>query len=180
MLARLHIGKLHTSVALAVFSALIFLATSLSTAPVQQDYKEVRARQEARQQQLSSTLRSGIESKESEKARKDAPRRLDLLAGASGQPIDPKSIFVLSSSIGDGFGKLVAVKGGFGLEVKEPAGVWTRIPVVYFDKTLLLMRHGRNCVRLEDPVEPTANYYAICMMPDGITIHTVGELESFS
>ena len=180
MLARLHIGKLHTSVALAVVSALSFFVTSLSTTPVQQEYKEVRARQEARKQQLSSTVRGSVQSKESEQVRKDGPRRLDLLAGASGQPIDTKIIFVLSSSIGDGFGKLVAVKGGFALDVKEPVGVWTRVPVVYFDKTLRLMRHGKDCVRLEDPIEPTANYYAICMMPDGITIHTVGELESFS
>ena len=49
-----------------------------------------------------------------------------------------------------------------------------------FLKKLVLMRHGKDCVRLEDPVEPTANYYAICMRAEGITIHTVGELESFS
>ena len=177
MLARLHIGKLHVSIALAILSGLSFLITSLSTVPAQREYNEVRYRQEARQQQLSSTLRNGVEVG---KARKDTPRRLDLLSGSSGQPIDPRSIFSLSSSIGDGFGKLVAVKSGYGLEVKEPVGVWTRVPVVYFEKTLRLMRHGKNCVRLEDPIEPAANYYAICMMPDGITIHTVGELESFS
>lgn len=180
MLARLNVGKLHTSAALAAISLLGFFVIPASVAPMQQAYEEVQARQAARQQQFSSTLRHGVESKESEQERKNAPRRLDLLTGASGQPIDPKSIFALSSSIGDGFGKLVEEKGGFGLEVKEPAGAWTRIPVVHFDKTLVLMRHGKDCVRLEDPVEPTANYYAICMMPEGITIHTVGELESFS
>mgnify|MGYP003596970929 CR=1 FL=1 len=180
MLARLNVGKLHTSAALVAVSLLGFFVIPASVAPMQQAYEEVQARQAARQQQFSSTQRHGVESKESEQERKNAPRRLDLLTGASGQPIDPKSIFALSSSIGDGFGKLVADKSGFGLEVKEPAGAWTRIPVVHFDKSLVLMRHGKDCVRLEDPVEPTANYYAICMMPEGITIHTVGELESFS
>lgn len=180
MLGRHNIGKLHTCAALVVVSLLGFLVLPASVTPVQQTYEEVRARQAARQQQLSSTMRNSIESKQSVQEKKNAPRRLDLLTGASGQPIDPKSIFSLSSAIGDGFGKLVSGKGGFGLEIKEPAGAWTRIPVVHFDKNLVLMRHGKSCVRLEDPVEPTANYYAICMMPEGITIHTVGELESFS
>lgn len=180
MWARLRIGKLHTSAALVVVSLLGLLCTGVGKAPLQRTYDEVQARQAARQHQFSSTMRDGVESRVSEQEKKNAPRRLDLLSGASGQPIDPKSIFSLSSSIGDGFGKLVPIKGGYGLEIKEPAGSWTRIPVVHFDKTLVLMRHGKNCVRLEDPVEPTANYYAICMMPGGITIHTVGELESFS
>lgn len=180
MLARLNIRKIHTSATIAGLSLLGFFIIPASNIPAQQTYQGVQSRQVARQALLLPTVRPGIESKESEHERKNAPKRLDLLAGASGQPLDEKRIFPLSSSMGTGFGKLVPEKNGYGLAVKEPAGTWLRIPVAHFEKTLVLMRHGKSCVRLEDPVEPTANYYAICLMPEGITIHTVGELESFS
>lgn len=179
MLARLNVGKLHTSGAIAAISLLGLLVDCPSIAP-QKTYDDLQARQLARQSQYLPTLRSAVESQVSASEQLNAPRRLDLLAGASGQPIDVRNIFVLSSPIGDGFGRLIPHKNGFGLEVKEPAGTWTRLPVVHFDKSLVLMRHGKDCVRLEDPVEPTANYYAICMALDGITIHTVGDVESFS
>lgn len=179
MLARMNVGKLHTSGAIAVV-ALIGLLFDCPTFAPQKTYDDVVARQAARQSQYAPTMRSAVESRVSETEQRNVPRRLDLLAGASGQPIDARNIFVLSSPVGDGFGRLIPIKKGFGLEVKEPAGSWVRLPVVQFDKSLVLMRHGKDCVRLEDPVEPTANYYAICMAPEGITIHTVGELESFS
>lgn len=175
---RLHFGKLHVAALVATVS---LVAGWVAPAPKsQQAYQEVQLRQEARERQLASTARATVESKQSESERRNAPRRLDLLQGASGQPLDAGSIFALSSPVGDGFGRLVAEKGGWGLEAKEPGGAWRRIPVVHFDKSLVLMRHGKECVRLEDPVEPTANYYAICMRAEGVTIHTVGELDSFS
>ena len=179
MQTRMRLGKLYIALGLAIVSSSGWLLAP-SSGSVQQSYLDVQLRQEAREKQLASTPRAVVESKQSEEERRHAPRRLDLLSGASGQPLNAGSIFALSSPVGDGFGKLVVEKDGYGLEVKEPAGTWSRIPVVHFDKKLVLMRHGKDCVRLEDPVEPTANYYALCMRAEGITIHTVGELESFS
>lgn len=176
---RRHFDKLYVAAFLATVS-LVAGWFGPSAKPPQRSYEEVQLRQDARERQLTSTARPAVESKQSQTEQRNAPRRLDLLQGASGQPLDTGSIFALSSPVGDGFGRLVAEKGGWGLEAKEPGGGWSRVPVVHFDKTLVLMRHGKDCVRLEDPVEPTANYYAICMRAEGITIHTVGELDSFS
>lgn len=161
-------------------SSIALCIALLNSGSEQRVYPEVKARQDLRARQLVAVERPSVVSNKTETEIKNAPRRLDLLAGASGQPLNKTSIVMLSSKIGDGFLRLVPDDSGHLLDVKEPGGRWHRLPNVHFQRELVFMRDGFSCVRLEDPLEPTANYYGLCLTPGGISIQAVGEVESFS
>lgn len=112
-------------------------------------------------------------------ASKPKPVRLDVTTSVHGVELKKTGLHVLNDKQQDAFVRLVTSSSALdALEIKAPMMGWRRLGVV--SSSLVLRRVSPNCIRLEDPEEPTANYYGICLNEGILVVHTVGEVPHFS
>ena len=112
-------------------------------------------------------------------ASKPKPLRLDVATSVQGEILSKQGVHVLNDKQQEAFVRLVTSSSNYDvLETKSPMMGWRRVGLI--PAALLLRRVSAHCVRLEDPVEPTANYYGICLNEGILVVHTVGDVPSFS
>lgn len=135
---------------------------------------------------LGSSVEIPIEATEAETAElrardasKPKPTRLDVTTSVQGELLSKYGVHVLNDKQQDAFVRLVTSSSDYdALETKSPMMGWRRVGLV--PAALKLRRVSAHCVRLEDPVEPTANYYGICLNEGILVVHTVGDVPNFS
>ena len=112
-------------------------------------------------------------------ASKPKPVRLDVTTSVQGEFLSKYGVHVLNDKQQDAFIRLVTSSSDYdALETKSPMMGWRRLDLV--PAALKLRRVNAHCVRLEDPIEPTANYYGICLNEGILVVHTVGDVPNFS
>ena len=109
------------------------------------------------------------------------PRRLDLQQGANGKSVVPEQIIALTSVYGPVlFRVLPDEKGASQFELRFPGGEWTAYPEYTMDASYTMKKDGASCIRFEDPNEPEANYYNVCVDHGELKILAVGDVDPFS